>query len=399
MEHRSKGGGAGQGFPCYTAGVHMQGPRGLDIIMIGQKGLPVRADSGGIERHVEELASRLVARGHAVTAYVRSRHAGARVAEHLGIRLRRMPSVPTRSLDAISHAFLATLSALFKKADIIHYHGVGPATVAWLPRLLKPRCRVIVTFHSIDRLHQKWGPLARAYLRFGEWASVRYPHATIAVSKTIQEYCRAEYGAKVDHIPNGADVPPYPGDDLLARWGLEPGSYILTVARLVRQKGIHHLIAAYDGFEKEKKLVIVGGGEAGGAYADEVRTMAVGNSSIVFTGFQTGRALAQLYANAYLYVHPSEAEGLAIAILEAMAAGRCVLVSDIPENVESIDHSGLSFVNADPADLRAKLRELINHPEVVAQLGGKAREWIRLTYDWDVIAERTEAVYRRELRR
>ncbi|HTM68984.1 MAG TPA: glycosyltransferase family 4 protein [Candidatus Binatia bacterium] len=375
----------------------MAKPRPLSIIMIGQKGLPVRADSGGIERHVEELASRLVARGNRVTAYVRPRHTTARLTEYKGIRLQRMPSIPTRSLDALTHSFLATVSALFKKADVIHYHGVGPATLAWLPRLFKPKSRVVVTFHSIDRLHQKWGAVARAYLRFGEWAAVTYPHATIAVSKTIQDYCRKEFGKKVDHIPNGADIPAYPGKDLLAQWGLEPGSYILTVARLVQQKGIHHLIAAYDGFEKEKKLVVVGAGSFGSEYAERVRKMAEGNSSIVFTGFQSGRALAQLYANAYLYVHPSEAEGLAIAVLEAMAAGRCVLVSDIPENVESIDHSGLTFVNADPEDLRAKLRELLNHPEVVEQLGGKAREWIRLTYDWDVIAERTEAVYRREV--
>lgn len=371
----------------------------LSVIMIGQKGLPVRADSGGIERHVEEIGARLAARGVSVTAYVRPRHATARLAEYRGIRLKRMPSVPTKHLDAITHAFLATASALFSDADVIHYHGVGPATVAWIPRLFAPRKRVVVTFHSIDRFHQKWGLFARTYLRFGEWAAVRFPHATIAVSRSIARYCRKTYRARVDYVPNGATIPDYPGSDLLARWGLEPGGYILTVARLVKQKGIHHLVAAYDGFEKEKKLVIVGAGDAGGEYAEQVRRLSEGNSSIVFTGFQSGPALAQLYANAYLYVHPSEAEGLAIAILEAMAAGRCVLVSDIPENVESIDHSGLTFVNADAADLRAKLRELLNHPEVVVELGNKAREWIRTTYDWDVIAAKTEAVYRRILGR
>ncbi|MEY4744895.1 MAG: hypothetical protein RL272_840 [Candidatus Parcubacteria bacterium] len=367
----------------------------LSVIMIGQKGLPVRADSGGIERHVEEIGARLVARGDTVTAYVRPRHTAARLAEYKGMRLLRMPSLPTKHLDTFTHTLLASVSAVFKKADVIHYHGVGPATLAWIPRVFAPRKRVVVTFHSIDRFHQKWGFFARTYLRFGEWAAVRFPHATIAVSRSIARYCRRRFKVAADYIPNGAVIPAYPGSDRLAQWGLVPGGYILTVARLVRQKGIHHLIAAFDGFEKEKKLVIVGAGDAGGGYADDLRRLSEGNSSIVFTGFQTGTSLAQLYANAYLYVHPSEAEGLAIAILEAMAAGRCVLVSDIPENAESIDHSGLTFVNADPADLRIKLRELLNHPEVVAELGAKAREWIRMTYDWDVIAAKTESVYRR----
>jgi glycosyltransferase involved in cell wall biosynthesis len=162
----------------------------------------------------------------------------------------------------------------------------------------------------------------------------------------------------------------------------------------VRQKGIHHLITAYDGFEKEKKLVVVGAGAAHGEYAELLRKQREGNSSVIFTGFQTGAALAQLYANAYLYVQPSEAEGLAISIIEAMAAGRCVLVSDIPENMESIDHSGLTFVNANVDDLRAQLRKLLNHPEIVEERGRRGQDWVRITFDWDRITERTEEAYR-----
>ncbi len=366
----------------------------LRIVMIGLKGIPVGEDAGGVERHVEELATRLVMRGADVLCYVRRRFVDSRLSEYRGIRLRRMPSVPTKSLDTFTHTLLATLDALFRPADIIHYHGVGPATLAWIPRIFKPSARVVVTFHSIDRLHQKWGLFARLYLRFGEWAALHFPHATITVSQTMQEYCRRAYHTETTYIPNGATVRAYPGSELLAEWELTPGSYVLTVARLVRQKGIHHLIKAYDGFEKEKKLVIVGAAAFGTDYADEVRKLSEGNSAIIFTGFQKGRALAQLFANAYLYVHPSEAEGLSVSILEAMAASRCVLVSDIPENVESIDHSGLTFMNTDADDLRVMLRELINHPEIVDARGAKARTWIEQMYNWDRITGETEEVYR-----
>jgi glycosyltransferase involved in cell wall biosynthesis len=276
---------------------------------------------------------------------------------------------------------------------VIHYHGVGPATLAWIPRLFKPKVKVVVTFHSLDRQNPKWGFFARKYLRFGEWAAVHFPHATIAVSRSIKRYCKEALGKDVDYIPNGADPKPHPGADLLAKWGLVPGGYILTVARLVRPKGIHHLVQAFDGFEDRKKLVIVGAGDIHSAYAEELRALSEGNSAIVFTGFQEGKALAQLYANAYVYVHPSEAEGLSISILEAMAAGRTVLVSDIPENLESLDHSGLTFVNADVDDLRLKLRELLNHPEIVAERGERALAWIRKEYDWDTIAKRTGELY------
>lgn len=363
------------------------------IRMIGQKGLPVSPDSGGIERHVDELATRLAAMGHDVTCYVRPRYVDARITAYKGVKLQRAPSIPTKSLDALTHAFCASLSALFRKTDIIHYHGVGPATLAWIPRLFKPSVKVVATLHSLDRFNAKWGFFARLYLRFGEWAATRFPHATVAVSRSIKRYCKEKLGRDVDYIPNGAQPKPHPGSDLLAQWGLKPDGYILTVARLVRPKGIHHLIQAFDGFEDRMRLVIVGSGDAHSDYAEELRKLGEGNSAIVFTGFQSGKALEQLYANAYVYVHPSEAEGLSVSILEAMAAGRTVLVSDIPENVESIDHSGLTFVNADVDDLRAKLRELLNHPEIVGERGARARDWVRQEYDWDAIVVKTEALY------
>jgi glycosyltransferase involved in cell wall biosynthesis len=327
--------------------------------------------------------------GHRVLVYVRPRYAKERYEEYKGVWLQRMPSIPTKSLDTISYTLLASISVLFKDVDVIHYHGVGPATLAWIPRLFKPSAKVVVTFHSIDRMHQKWGPIARAYLHFGEWAAVRFAHATIAVSKSIQSYCRKRYGAKVQYIPNGAMVLPYPGKDLLAQWGLKPNGYILNVARIVRQKGIHFLIEAYGRLDTDKKLVIVGAPAFGSEYWQTLKKMSEGNSGIVFAGFQSGRALRQLFANAYLYAHPSMAEGLSVSILEAMAAGRAVLVSDIPENKESIDHSGVTFASENIDDLAAKMQALLNHAEIAAQLGAKGRGWVEHEYNWDRIAAET----------
>ncbi|MBI4458301.1 glycosyltransferase family 4 protein [Candidatus Uhrbacteria bacterium] len=368
-------------------------PRKLSIAMIGQKGLPVSKDAGGVERHVEELATRLAERGHDVLVYVRPRFTATRDSTYKGVRLQRMPSIPTKSLDTFTHTLLASISVLFKNVDVIHYHGIGPASLAWIPRLFKPRAKIIATVHALDWQHPKWGPLAKLYLRYGAWIAVRVPHATVAVSKNIRAFLKKKYGVDVRYVPNGADLIRDPGAEMLARWGLEPGGYILNVARLVKLKGIHYLIDAYGRIATDKKLVIVGADEHGNAYADELRKVSAGNSSIIFTGFQTDRTLRQLFANAYLYVHPSITEGLSVSILEAMAAGRCPLVSDIPGNLEPIDHSGITFVSGDPADLAEKLQELVNHPEIVAELGKKARNWVAREYDWDKIVAETERLY------
>lgn len=375
----------------------MKGKR-LSIAMIGVKGLPVGADAGGVERVVEELAPRLAAKGHEVLVYVRRRYAKDRYQEYQGVRLQRVPSIPTKSLDTITHTLCASISVLFKDVDVIHYHGVGPATLAWIPRLFKPRAKVVVTFHSIDRMHGKWGIFARTYLHFGEWAALRFPHATIAVSKSIQAYCQKYFEVRPHYIPNGAVARSYPGRDSLSAWGLQPGGYILNVSRLVRQKGIHFLIEAYGRLKTDKKLVIVGAPAFSSEYGVYLKSLSEGNSGVVFTGFQTGRALRQLFANAYVYVHPSMAEGLSVSILEAMAAGRAVLVSDIPENKESIDHSGITFSNANIDDLVEKMQALLNHPKLVADLGAKGRHWVGREYNWDRIAEETESFFRNLVR-
>ena len=131
----------------------------MKIAMIGQKGIP--SIYGGIEKHVEELSVLLVQKGHEVNVYTRLNYTPADKKEFNGVNLISLPSIHTKHLDTITHTFLATLHVLFKKVDIIHYHGVGPSTLAWIPRLLKPRAKVIVTFHSIDRFHKKWGLFAR----------------------------------------------------------------------------------------------------------------------------------------------------------------------------------------------------------------------------------------------
>lgn len=374
--------------------------------MIGQKGIPFIRD-GGVERHVEELSSRLASRGHEVYSYVRPRFIINGQKIYKGVRLISLPSIPTKNLDTITHTILSTIHVLFKKVDIIHYHGVGPSTLAWIPRIFKPRTKIVVTFHSIDRFHKKWGRFARIYLGWGEWTACHFAHKTIAVSQSIQKYCRKKFKKTVAYIPNGVTVEKIKGTDKIKLFGLKKDSYILTVARLIKHKGIHYLIQAYRKMEKKfgdnpknwpegkiKKLVIVGAPSYTEDYFLYLNKLAEQSQNIIFAGFQTGETLKQLFGNAYLYVHPSEAEGLSITILEAMSYGTCVLISNIPENLETIDHSGFSFETKNIDDLFQKLVYLLNVPELAAKRGERGQNFIKENFNWDKIVGETEAVYK-----
>lgn len=365
----------------------------MKIAFIGQKGIPTKF--GGIERHVEELSVRLNAVGQQVFIYCRPWYTPIEQTEYRGVHLVNLPSIHTKHLDAISHTLIATIHALFQPYDIIHYHGVGPALLAWVPRVFKPRCRVVVTFHCIDRKHQKWNWFARLALRLGEWAACAFAHQTIAVSQTLQQYCRDVYETEAVYIPNGVPLAANTiGSTLIKQqFGLEPNRYILAVSRLVRHKGLHHLIAAYQSLATELPLVIVGGSAFTDDYVAELQLMAADNSQIRFLGYQEGAVLTELFANAAIFVQPSETEGLPITLLEAMSYGRAAIASDIPENQETLGGCGLLFRDRDAGDLAKKLAYALAQPAVMSQFGAKAKQRVIRYYRWEDITQQTEKLY------
>ena len=361
--------------------------------MIGQKGVALGGRGGGVEKHVAELSKRLVEFGHDVTVYARAQYAPERPESLEGVRLHYTPTIYRKNIETILYTLFATIHALFQSYDVIHYQGIGPSTLAWIPRLFARKTTVIVTFHSQDKFHKKWGFFARTYLNIAEWAAVYFPHYCITVSHVMQVYCRDKLGREVVYIPNGAEIKDVSSSEEIERFGLQPQEYILNVGRLVPQKGLHYLIEAFKQIKTDKHLVFVGAPSFSGGYYTELRNLASDDVRIHFLGYQEGDTLDQLYANAYLYVHPSDAEGLPLTILEAMSFGLAALVSDIPANVEAIAHTGFTFRAGDVEDLREKLSVALAHPTTVRDHADEARATIEVQFNWDKIAEHTEAVY------
>lgn len=358
----------------------------LRIAMLGHKGIP--AVHGGIERHVDEIARGLVRRGHHVDVFNRPYHP-CRETWYEGVRLRRRPSVPTKHFDAGTHTLIAVVEAIVsRRYDVVHVHGIGPGIFVALAHPFLP---TVFTFHAQDWRQRKWGSTARGWLLRGEAVAVRRADAVITVSQLLRDYVRDRYRVEATFIPNGARVLENVGHDALATWGLAPERYLLFVGRLISDRGLLGLLAAHARLDAPPPLVIVGDVQHDRRHIDELRAGAGAN--VVFTGYQTGRTLAQLYANALVCVHPSEVEGLPIAVLEAMGAGRAVLVSDIPENLEAIGDAGARFAVGDTGALHAELAQLLADPVRIRALGTRARARVAREFDWDRIAAQTEAVY------
>jgi glycosyltransferase involved in cell wall biosynthesis len=355
--------------------------------MVGQKGIP--ATYGGIEKHVEEIARRLAARGHEISVFCRL-HYTPPGAVFERVRLLRRPSVHTKHLDTATHVAWSVIESMLGRYDIVHFHALGPSLFAGLPRLRGQR--TAVTVHGLDWQRQKWGRVASWILRRCEGPAAHFPNRTIVVSRTLRDYFREQHGCDAAFIPNGTNLPaPRPARRIL-ELGLVPGRYVLFVGRLVPEKGVHFLCEAFRAIDTDMKLALAGGTSFSEDYVREIRRYE--GERVRLLDYVYGEDLEELWSNAYLVVQPSTLEGLSIALLEALSYGRCVLLSDIPENLEVAKDVAVTFRSRDVADLRARLEELIAHPERVREFEGKAREHIRLHYSWDTVADQTEALYR-----
>jgi glycosyltransferase involved in cell wall biosynthesis len=370
------------------------GYRPLRIAMIGQKGMP--ATYGGIERHVEELASRLVGRGHEVTVYCRPSYGSVPMDRYRGVRLRQVRTVASKHLDAIVHSTTSTVAAMRERPDIVHYHGLGPGLVAPLPRYLA-RSKVVLTVHGLDQQRAKWSRLAQTVLGTAHWLSGYVPDARVAVSRGLADHYQTRFGNPASYIPNGVAAPrQVPALHIGPRFGLTPGRYLLMVGRLVPEKSADLLVRAFRQVDTDLRLAIVGGSSFSDDFVARVRAEAVDDPRIVFTGFAYGDLLAELYSHAAAFVQPSRLEGLPLTLLEAASYGLPVVASDITPHVEVLTADGPGhriFRDGDIEDLIRALRQVVADPDGERTGAQTLRDRVSTEYTWDSAAAELEALY------
>lgn len=364
-------------------------------MVLGIRGL--HGIQGGVETHASKLYPLLVDRGCKVEAIVRSPFYNKAEPSHWkGIRLRVLWSPRTGGLEAFIHTFIGILYAAIKRPDILHIHAVGPMIMTPLARLF--RLRVVVTHHGADYNREKWGRIARWILRTGESLGVRYAVERIVVSDVIRKLIKDKYKRDAVFIPNGVRIPQLKHtNNVLRKYNLESLKYVLQVSRFVPEKRQVDLIRAFERSNlSEWKLVLVGSICKEEKYSKEIISYSQKNKNIVLTDFQTGSLLQELYSNAGLFVLPSSHEGLPIALLEALSYGLKAFASDIPANLEI----GLSPERYFPLGDSNRLADLLKQEAGLEYTDAErdaVREWVKLRYDWDTIAEQTLKIYNQVL--
>jgi glycosyltransferase involved in cell wall biosynthesis len=357
----------------------------MKVAILGTRGIP--ASYSGFETAAEQLAKRFTAHGHEVVVYCRPHVVDRRLSSYHGARLVHLPTVRNKYLDTFVHTFLSALHAAYlQRPDVALFFIAGNS-----PMCLITRGRGIPTVINVDGLdsdRRKWPALAKRYLRLAERRAPRWADRAITDSHAVAEVFERRYDERIGVVPYGVEDPGYDGTQTLERLGLEPRRYVLFVGRLEPENNPHMLVEAFARFDREQtrgmKLVVVGGAPYADAYIRGVMRRA--DPRVVFPGYVFGRGYWELQRHAYVFCAPTEVGGTHPVILEALAAGNCVLVNDHAPNVETVADAGLYFsgrIGVD--DLAEQLARLFADPGLVAAYRERARERSR-RYSWERVA-------------
>jgi glycosyltransferase involved in cell wall biosynthesis len=353
----------------------------MKICAIGLRGIP--DVMGGIESHCQQLYPRMVKAGASVTVIARSPYVKEKKYSYEGVDVVSVWTIKHKFLETFLHTFISIIYArIFINPDVIHLHAIGPALFTPFARLLG--MKAVVTHHGADYDRQKWNGFAKGLLKTGERWGIKCANRMFVVGKSLTQKLQKEYSKqsnKIVYVPNGM-LPSFTGDIssefLPKELGLTSGKYILTVGRLVPEKGFHDLVEAYSQSNTNLKLVVVGSADHKDEYSESLLKQQ--SENIIFAGRRSGNELHALYKHARVFVLPSYHEGLPIVALEAISAGAEVLLSDISPNLDIEAPKDSYFPVGNINDLSKK----INSVELL-QLEINQEKFL-LEFNWDQIA-------------
>lgn len=318
----------------------------------------------GIATFMYNLATELVQMGHEPIVYQESDHNGEEYVN--GFKVVHQKSSRSAIYNKMGLGLKSTFNAILKQKDVqlIHYNCGSPAFLSSVWGRIFGK-KVVLQLHGLEFLRTKYSP-------FWRWVSKQYfdlyclMHKNITVCSSEQkDYLKKYLGKKSVVITGAVNLPASKGEsNIIEKFGIKPGEYILYMGRLVQDKNPDSLIKGFMSSQyNDRQLVICGSAVPGSTYEAELKSLAADCPNVIFTGSIFGSDKDVILRNAWVYCLPSTIEGLPIALLEAMSYGKVCIASDIPANREALGQSGIWVRKEDATDITLKLNYLYGHYE------------------------------------
>lgn len=361
----------------------------IKLAIIGTKGIP--ANYGGFETCVDETSRILTKRGLDITVYCRNVLFKEKIQDYFGIKLKYIGNINTKNLATITATFISVLHVIFSKANIVHIYVSGNSIFIPILKLFGKKC--VISVDALDWKRKKWGPLASKYIEYSEFIAVKFADSIISDSQHICDYYKSKYNRSIDYVSFGANILDSSMNYDISKYDLINNKYFLFVGIFRPEKNVDLLINAFNHAKtNDFKLVLIGDDPINPRYVNFIHSLKT--NKIVFLGRIYGDEYMKISANAYCYISASEVEGTSPALVSAMGFNTPVLVSDIAENLETINDYGITFKNKNKYDLIQKIEFAVNNPNTMKNLSSKAFEMVKQRYTWDKIAEGFYGIYK-----
>ncbi len=360
----------------------------MRIAIVGIRGIP--ANYSGYETFAEELSTRLVKNGHHITVYCRKDKKRPATSDYKGVKLVFLPTIKHKYFETLVHTFFSAVHVVFTKASIVYFCNTINSIFLFIPRMFGKK--VLMNVDGLEWKRKKWSNLGKLAYRISERIATLFANEIISDSKRIQAYYKEQFKRNTKYISYGANINTMPPGAMMEKYGLKKRRFVLYVSRLEPENNAHIVIKAYEKVFSDMPLVIVGDAPYAKKYIAGLRSTQ--DKRIIFTGYVFGERCNELRSNAYMYIHGNEVGGTNPALLEAMAYGNCIIVNGVKFNREVIGHAGLWYEPNNTADLIAKIEYLMANPNEAEKYRSMAIGKIKSHYNWDMIAEEYENLFK-----
>ncbi len=361
----------------------------MRIGIIGTRGIPNYY--GGFEECAQQLAVRLVGKGHKVWVYNSHLHPYSQKSfEGVEIIHKYDPEHKVGTFGQFVYDLNCIIDSRWRRFDIILMLGYTSSSI-W-QRFLPSKPVVITNMDGMEWRRSKYSPKVQQFLRRAEKWAAKGSSLLIADSKVIEEHLNRLYKTQIIHIAYGAQKFKNPDEEVLQKFGVEPYSYNLVIARLEPENNIELVLAGIQKSQSQRVTLVVGNHET--EYGQYLKNTYRDSRIRFIKGIYNKLHITNLRYYCHVFFHGHSVGGTNPSLLEAMACSSMICAHDNPFNREVLGDNATYFLDlndiANAADLME--RNSIQKEKIKANL-----QKIKDTYNWDLVTDQYELVFQQAL--
>ena len=367
----------------------------MKILQITSSFFPVL---GGQEKVVYEISKRLVEKGHKVTILTTDLLCEEKVPKREkleGIEIVRFKNKLFLGSYGYSPEAIRWLKENYSKYNIVHSHGYNRHLSEFAIKILYGKIPIIFSPHGFIHTKKNYFFKIIHDITFGRF--VKRANLCTALTKLdFGEYEKLGVKKeKIVEIPNGVDVEKFSKSKKYD--SKKFGDFILYVGRIHESKGLQYVLEAIK--KLDTKLVIVGK-DAGYKQDLMEKSKKLGiEKKLIFLGGIVDEDLIKLYKSSKIFVLFSEWEGFGIVVVEAMAAGKPIIVSNRGSLPHIVNNKKEGFVVKfkDVKELHKRIEQLLNDNKLCKNMGIEGKKTSK-KYEWKNIVKKYEEIYNAQIK-